>query len=78
MEETTCFPFLGGNIELVPAGEMDGINRETGQPAHFTWSSHVRVTAKGIKSKLNGPAIRAICDLYVDNTEFKNWVDSRC
>lgn len=71
------YPYNGGNIEEVPAGETDGISRETGQPVHFIWQNHVRVTGRSFKSKLNGVAVRAIVDLYEREESFREWCE-RC
>lgn len=69
--------FMGGNVEEVKAGEMDGVDRETGQPRHFTWDNKVRVTGKGMKANLTGVGVKALVELYNSNDTFRDWCD-RC
>lgn len=78
MTDNKVHPFMGGNIEQVPAGETDIFDEQTGQMKHFTWKNHVKVTCILGKMKLNKAAVQALVNLYQEDTDFKTWVDDLC
>ena len=75
MTENKFYPYLGGVIEEVPAGEFQGIDQQTGVARTFTWSNHVKVTGRGMKAKLTGQAVRALVELYKKDADFRSWCD---
>jgi hypothetical protein len=75
MSDNRCLPFLGGTIEQVPAGEMQGVDQNTGQPRTFTWSNHIRVVSRLGKAKLNCEACKAIAKLLDEDPDFAAWVE---
>lgn len=75
MTENKMYPFMGGIIEEVPAGEFQGFDERSGQPRTFTWKDHVKVTTRSGKVKLSGSAIKALVDVYKKESDFRTWVE---
>lgn len=73
--ENVYHAFLGGTIEEVRAGTMDTVDDRTGQPKTVTWENSVRITAKKLKTKLTGEAVRALVELYNSDESFRAWCE---
>lgn len=75
LTENVTHAYMGGIIEEVQAGEMQGLDQQTGAARTFTWGNAIRVTGKGFKSKLSGTAVKALVELYKKDSSFRDWCD---
>jgi len=67
------YPYIGGLVQGLPESDFNGTDRQTGEPQKVHLEDRIFVSYGRKKATLNGAMVKALHDIYDDESEFRSW-----